>query len=178
MPRVFRKTKNRGGHHIYTCDKCGNEIEAGTDYLTWKFNRGSRYFRHPECGYPHRSELSHSKMGGLWDAVDDFDVSGCASPDEIKEALEAVASAAREVATEYSEAVNNIEQAFPSGNNTSEACRATADELEGWADELEGWEPSEDYDGVETQGDEFERYLESCRDEAQDLVNNQPEYQG
>lgn len=191
MPRVFRKTKNRGGHKEYRCsaptclmEKDGGSrvILAGEEYYTWKFNRGARFFRHAACGIPSRGELTNSKMGPLWDAVDQFDVSGCGSADEIKEALESVAQDARSVAEEYIDSADNIEQAFPSGNPTSEACRATGEELEAWADELESWEPDNEWDPEEHEEDErddqFEAWLGECRDAATELISNAPEYQG
>lgn len=174
MPRVFRKTKNRGGHHVYHCDKCGKEIEAGQDYLTWKFNRGSRFLRHAECGMPRRSELTNSKMGPVYDAVDGFDPEGM-MPDDIKGELESIAAVAREVGEEYTESADNIEGAWPSGNPTSEACRATGEALETWAGALESWEP----DGDEPEGDdEKEQWLDTQREAAQEVVNEQPEYEG
>ena len=124
MPRAFLKTKNRGGHKTYKCTVCGEEIKAGEQYYTWKFNRGGRYFQHAHHGHPKRSQLSNSKMGEVWDAVDDFDVTGAESIDDIKTALEDAACAADNVASEYNDSADNIEQAFPSGNSTSEACRA------------------------------------------------------
>lgn len=187
MPRVFLKTRNRGGEKTYKCDKCGKTIEPGQEYLTWKFNRGARYLRHATCGYPRRSELSNSKMVGVWDAVDAFDVSGATSADDIKSDLESVAQAAREVAQEYADSADNIEASWPAGNPTSEACRATSDELEAWADELESWEPDsespdvDDFEGGEASDEYAEAYdswLQECRDSAQDKVNEAPEYQG
>lgn len=182
MPRVFRKMKNRGGHKVYQCSapKCkmkSRDVLPGQEYLTWKFNRGSRYFRHVECGMPRRSELSQSKMGPVWDAADDFDIGTCTTPEDISAALSVVAEAARQVAQEYGEAAENIIMAFPSGNATSEACGATGDELDSWADALEAWEadPAE-YDTE--QFDTEEHWLEAIREQAQDLVNEQPEYQG
>lgn len=191
MPRVFRKTKNRGGHKVYACsaptcrierDGGTRDIRPGDDYLTWKFNRGSRFFRHAECGYPKRSELSNSKMAAVWDAVDDFDVSAAASAEDIKSDLEAVAQAAREVADEYQAAADSILSAFPSGNTTSEACSTTADELNSWADDLESWEPDDEFDADNYTGVDAEEaeqaWLEECRQSAQDKVNESPEYQG
>jgi hypothetical protein len=179
VPRVFRKTKNRGGHHVYQCEAqpClaeglggTRDIIAGQDYLTWKFNRGGRHFRHAACGHPRRSELTNSKMGAVYDAVDDFDPTTCETLEDLQAALQDVATAANDVAAEYGEAADGIESSWPSGNPTSEACRATADELESWANNLESWEPTAD----ESDDD----YLDAIREEAQELVNESPEYQG
>lgn len=175
MPRAFLKTKNRGGHHTYKCTVCGKSIEPGDDYYTWKFNRGGRYWQHASHGPPKRSQLSQSKMGEVWDAVEAFDVSEATDPADIKAALESVAEAARSVAEQYSEAAQNILSAFPSGNSTSESCQGTADELEAWASNLDSWESdADDEEGTR----DPEEWLEEVRNSAQELVDEQPEYQG
>lgn len=179
MPRAFLKTKNRGGHKTYSCTVCGKPIEAGEDYYTWKFNRGGRYFQHATHGHPRRSQLSNSKMAEVWDAVDTLDLSSCETPDDIKQALESVAQTAREVSEQYIESADNIEQSFPSGNPTSEACRTTGEELESWADTLESWDPDEDeFVKDDSSYDDEESWLEAQRESAMDVVNEQPEYQG
>jgi len=174
MPRPFLKKKNRGGHHVYTCTVCGEPIKAGEQYWTWKFNHGARYFQHAEHGRPKPSQLTNSKMGELYDAVEAFDPSSCESVDDIKSALADVAEAARSVGEQYGEAADGIESAWPSGNPTSEACRSTADELDSYASSLESWEPDTD----EGDADDKEEWLEECRSAASDLVNDHPEYQG
>lgn len=177
MPRAELKKKNRGGKHVYTCAKCGKPIIAGENYYNWKFNFGSRYYQHAEHGYPKPSQLTNSKMGEVDDAVSEFDISGCNSPDEILAELCAVAEAANSVAQQYGESADTIESSWPSGNPTSESCRATADELESWADELEGWTP--DYDEWDKEAhDSEEEWIEDCRDSAQTLMDDKPEYQG
>ena len=177
MPRVFIKKKNRGGTKIFTCSECGKPIEAGQEYLTWKFNRGDRFFRHPEHGMPRRSELiSNSKMGQVWDAVDDFDVSTCTTLGDIKAVLASVAKVARSVAEQYEESVENILTAWPSGNPTSEACQSTAHELRSWAINLELWRADPGKYNAK-QFDTKEAWLETIREQAQDVVNEQPEYQ-
>jgi hypothetical protein len=177
MPRAFLKTRNKGGKHTYRCGVCGRDILPGEDYYTWKFNRGGRYWQHAEHGAPRRSQLTNSKMGEVYDAVDTFDISELTDAEDIKAALSSVANSARSVADEYEQSADSIEQAFPSGNSTSEACRATADELNDWADRLESWEP--DYDEYDAdQFDTEEDWHESTRESAWELVNEQPEYQG
>lgn len=177
MPKAFLKTKNRGGTKVYTCSRCGEAIAPGEDYYTWKFNHGGRYFQHAHHGYPLRSQLTNSKMGPVWDAVDTFDVSGATSVDDIRSDLEAVAGAAREVADEYNSSADSIEGSWPSGNPTSQACRDTADALEAFADEIEAWTP--DYDEWDKeQFDSEDDWLEDCRNSASELMNDCPEYQG
>lgn len=184
MPRAFLKTKNCGGHKVYKCTVCNKPVEAGTQYYTWKFNHDGRYFQHAEHGPPKPSQLTNSKLGAVLDAVEGCDLAACESADGIKSALADVASAATDVAAEYSEAADGIESSWPSGNPTSEACRTTAEELETWANNLETWEPENDEPEPEHDQDEeamemlMEEWLEACRGEAQDLLDEQPEYQG
>ena len=176
MARAFLKTKAPKGRE-YICEKCGKVIEPGTQYYSWKFNFGATHMQHAEHGPPRASQLTNSKMGEVYDAVSDFDVSSCESPEDMKAALQSVADAARSVAEQYGESADNIEASWPSGNPTSEACRNTQQELESWADSLESWEPDHDSWDKE-QHDTEEDWLEECRESASGVLDDQPEYQG
>ena len=203
MPRAFLKTKNRGGHHVYKCTRCGDDIIAGQSYYTWKFNRGGRYYQHADHGYPLPSQLSHSKIAQLLDAIQLADLGSAESVDDIKAVLQGVADSAREVGQEYSDSADNIESSWPSGNPTSEACRETSDNLDSYADDLEQWEPSTDWDediGLEdarrewdeknpdNQGDSTgidtlvelakEEWLDEQRESARAAMDEHPEYSG
>lgn len=177
MPRAFLKTKNRGGHHSYRCTRCGETIEAGQKYYTWKFNRGSRFFQHAEHGPPLPSQLTHSKMAEVLDAVHTADFSEVSSIEDIKAILQEVASAGTSVADQYNESADTIESSWPNGNPTSEACRNTASELEDWVSSLENWEPQDDEFDAESHDSE-EEWLEAEANSAEELVNEHPEYQG
>lgn len=176
MPRAFLKKKNRGGKHVYTCGKCHKPVQAGEQYWTWKFNHGGRFYQHTTCGAPQRSQMTNSKMGQVWDAVESFDVSACESPEDILTELSTVAEAATTVAEEYTSAADGIESAWPAGNPTSEACRATAGELESWAQELGSWAPDYDEWNPETH-DTKEEWLDEIRESASRLMEDCPEYQ-
>lgn len=185
MPKVITIKRKAAGHRVYICQVCGEPVQPGEVYHTWKFNRGARYWQHKKCGFPKRSMLTNSKMGTVYDAVDSFDVSAVESTDEIKELLAQVAEAARSVAEEYGESADTIEDSWPSGTPVSEACRATSEELHSYADTLENWEPSQEKPEMdEADGDEqeynetVEDWLQHMRDEASDLVVEHPEYQG
>lgn len=174
MPRVYQKVKNAGGHKIYVCAACRKPVRSGQPYFTWKFNRGLRHFQHVSCGMPRRSSLTNSKMSAVYDAVDDFDSQDAGSPEELKTKLEEIAAVARETADEYEAAAAAILSSFSAGNPTSDACEATATELNSWADELDGWEPSIT---EPDEGEDREDMMEALRHEAQEIVDDAPEYQ-
>jgi len=112
-------------------------------------------------------------MARVDDAVQDADLGSLTSGDEIETALGQVADIAREVAEEYGESADNIESNFPSGNPTSEACRAAQEGLESWAEDLDSWTADEKEDD-----EDEDDYLERVREEAQDALGEQPQYEG
>ena len=68
MPRVTTRTKNRGGRDRH-CGRCGEVIKPGEKYYTWAFRYGgSRFncYRH----HPRQSELTQSKMSGVYAAIE------------------------------------------------------------------------------------------------------------
>src|SRR5882672_463419 len=136
MPKVHKKKKTARGTKTYRCvaPDCrydDREIKPGQNYYEWtKYKQPSQY-QHAKCGYPRRSQLSDSKMGSVWDAVDGAAIGNCVSVEDIEAALEAVAATAREVASEYEEAGNT-------SSPSAEACQTISQELDSWADDLEG----------------------------------------
>jgi len=112
-------------------------------------------------------------MAVIDEAVAKFDISGAESIEDIKSALEDLAGEARSVAEEYAESASNIEQAFPSGNATSEACQTASAALDSWADDLEGWEPGDKLDEMTE-----EEFVEQERYAANELLADQPSYEG
>jgi len=174
MPRVHKVKRIKGGVKEYICVKCRKPIEPGQEYYHWTKYKQSVRQQHVTCGYPKRSQLSDSKMGPVWDEIDGFNPSELEQVDDIKSALQSIAGVATDVAAEYNESADGIEQQF-SNSPTGDACREVADALESWAADLENWEPSADTEeGTKT----FEDWLEEVREEAQDIVSEAPEYNG
>lgn len=171
MPKVHKVKRTRGGKKKYICVKCREEIVAGEEYYHWTKYRSPIRQQHVKCGFPKRSQLSNSKMGPVWDAVDDAssELQKCTSVEDLKAALESVAQTAHDVASEYEESADNIEQQF-SSSATADACRQAAEQLEDWAESLESWDPSIDVIDDET--------LDQARSEAEDKLGEQPEYEG
>jgi hypothetical protein len=176
VPKVHRVKRTRGGKKEYRCVKCGKPIEPGQEYYHWtKYKQPVRQ-QHVSCGYPKRSQLSNSKMGPVWDAVDDAiaELQKGQTLEDFKSTLESVAQTAHDVASEYEESADNIEQQF-SSSATADACRNAAEQLESWAEDLENWEPSVDTDEGTKPVDEW---LDQVREEAIEKLGEQPEYEG
>jgi hypothetical protein len=121
MPRVYTKTKNRGGKKLsYSCSRCSEPILPGQTYHEWSFRYGPKMRQHTQHGLPRRSQLTMSKM-------------------------EEAASTIREVASEYEEAAEPFGY---SGENQEryEALDGWADEFENFdLPEREDGESEEDY---------------------------------
>ena len=169
--KVHTVTRTKGGSKQYLCTACHEPILPGQKYHHWTPYRSTTRQRHVSCGYPRPTELSNSKIAVVDEAVQDLDLSG--NVEDMKAALEGLASTAEEVASEYNDSADGIESHFPSGNPTSEACRNVAEALESWAQELQSWDPDD-----REEDDDEDDYLDACRESAQELVGNKPEYEG
>lgn len=183
MPRVYDKRANVGAKKK-TCGKCNKEIKPGDRYYTWSFRYGGTYLRHVSCGHPRQSELTQSKLSGVYAAQED----GQAAIDEwdgeeasdIAQALNDAAEAAREVATEYEDGIQNMPDSLQQGSVAEEmqekadAINAWADELESAASDVEGEDKPEEPDlgGIRKQS------KEAKSDPDQDAKEAQEEYEG
>lgn len=158
MPRVNVRTKNRAGEDRF-CGRCERKIEPGETYRSWSFRYGGTHFRchRPECA-PRQSELTQSRMGDVYAAIEDAQASlpGADGHEEIQDLVQGVADVVQEVADEYREA----DEAFGGHGATENAERA--DELEGWSGDLEAFYPEDEDD------------LEDVRSEAEDLLGGCP----
>ena len=112
------------------CGKCGTTIEPGDPYKWTEIKMqygGRRLVRCSTCPTWRPSELSTSKMAGIYAAQE----------------------AVREVAEEYRESAQAIEDGFGHPTYQSDELNERADELDGWADDVEGvdfdeWDPDPD----------------------------------
>lgn len=160
MPRVHAKTKSNRGR-TRTCGRCGKTIEPGERYFTWSFRYGGAHFA-CSAHYPRASELTQSKMGQVYAALENAEdaVALATDLDDVEVAVQGAAEGVREVADEYREAAEAMGAA---GAENEEK----ADSLEGFADELESWEPAfvEDEEGDA---------LESAKDEARERLGEVP----
>lgn len=135
---------------LLRCESCGKDIEIGTPYkhVTPKSGPygGYQRNRHADCPTWRPSELSSSKMAAIMAAQESFEdqIASAEDWDTIKQLLDEVAEAAREVASEYGESADNMEDGFGHETSASAELREKSDALEGWADELEQAIDSED----------------------------------
>jgi hypothetical protein len=135
MPRVYAQKKSSRGA-VRTCGRCGRTILPGEKYYQWSFRfGGTRY----NCGdhYPRQSELTQSKMSGVYAAIESAEDSlpGAETVDDVNAIVQATAEEIRSVAEEYSEAAEAMGAAGESSDS-----RERADTLKSAADELEQWE--------------------------------------
>jgi hypothetical protein len=164
VARVITRTKTRGGKKDYTCGACGKKIAPGEIYHKWSFRYGGTHYRCKDH-YPRRGELTQSKMGTIYDAIDDAqkEIGELTSAVEIEDAVHAVAQDVQEAVDEYREAAEHF------GGQGESAERA--DELEGWQSDLDSWRTSVAYDDEETMSEDT---LEEIRQEACDALDQCP----
>jgi len=170
--RVHYVQKARAAKSPRKCRRCGHEVEVGEPYKHAEPRFGPRLFWCKDHT-PKRSETSSSKLGPVWDAMDEFDPSGYESADELTSAVQSIADTAREIGEEYQEGIDNMPEGLQEGH-VAEESREKVDALEAYADELEQWEAEEDE--LDEDADEDERddhdALASAREEASDVVGN------
>lgn len=135
------------------CGRCGKKIKKGEPYIHWKFRYGGKRIRCLECPRPRYSELIFSgKLSaieaareGIQDAIEAF--RGDHDSDSLRSALETAAEDVRQVAEEYRESAQNIEDGFGHStqqcddlNERADAVEAGADQIESAAGDLEDFE--------------------------------------
>lgn len=159
MPRVKEQKKSKRGTRICGREGCGIEIKPGETYYWWSFRYGGRQVR-CSAHFPKQSELTQSKMSGVYasveSAVEQLETMDLTIED-ITNLVHEVGEAAQEVVGEYREAAENFGGA---GENAERA-----DELEGWAGELEGFEP----DVPEEEEFDEEAHDEEAKDRSEEL---------
>lgn len=139
VTRVEKSMKPAG-----PCERRGCEvvIEKGMPYLWYKVGFRSKH-KHVRCvDHPPRpSERESSNLASAYAAVEDFEdqIGGLETVDDIQSALEEVAEAFRELASEYEEASTD-----DNGTVFNTVAEERAEALESAADEIDGWYPDED----------------------------------
>ena len=137
MPRVSTKKKNKGGKaESYRCDSCQEPIVAGQEYYEWSFRYGGTHRQHTTHGHPKQSQLTQSKMSGVYSAIESAEESlaSAESIDDLKAALDDCKGSIEEVRDEYQESIDNM--ISPDGAVAQE-CQEKIDALESFMEELE-----------------------------------------
>ena len=143
MARIYHIKRAR---KTWKCESCGKEIEPGQPYKhvsprPGPWAHGRKRTRCAECPTWKQSELTFSKMAGVYAAEEDFAVvmASWAPEDgleEIETALEGFAAQVEEVADEYEESANNIEDGCGHSTYQSEELLEKADGLRDWANDV------------------------------------------
>jgi uncharacterized protein YoaH (UPF0181 family) len=137
-----------------TCQKCGKPISAGDPYKWVAIRptpRSSRkYKRCASCPNWKPSELSSSKLAAIYAVQEDFEEYNFETFEDIQSFMESAGDAIRDVAEEYRESAQNIEDGFGHETYVSQELADKADTLEGWADDVAAWYGEEwDEDSIE-----------------------------
>jgi hypothetical protein len=144
------------------CEKCGLEIKVGDPAV--RFAVGFRGFTRtrctkPEC-FPKPSERESSLVADLYAAQEELDLSTAGTLEELEQARDDIANAAREVATQYEDS-----EMFEKNYDLQER----ADMLNNAADELENWEP--EGEEPEEDADEYETWIDAARSSLESAIN-------
>lgn len=130
MPRVFEKTKNKGGKGEYRCCGCSDPIVPGEKYYEWSFRYGGTYRQHTKHGRPKNSQLTQSKLSTVYEAIETLEESlpHAETKDDITSAVEECLSQIEEVKSEYEQAYETI---------PNEDTQSKIDALDSFISELE-----------------------------------------
>lgn len=133
--------ETKGVRKVLECGRCQIRIRRGDEYLWFQHAyrpKTIRCLKH----YPSQSELTTSdKLARLYSIQEGFDAllkefHKATNADDVTSALEAAEDEAREVAGEYDESADNIEEGFGHETSMSEEIRGKGDSCETWADAL------------------------------------------
>lgn len=147
------------------CLRCGHEVQVGETYRSAEPRYGPIKIWCKDH-HPKRSELTSTKLAAVYDAQDEFNPNVYASVDDLKEALNEIASVVSEVADEYQESIDAMPEGLQEGSPVAEDMREKVDVLQEYASSLEDWDPDD------TGEDDDEDGLESAREQAQEAVNS------
>lgn len=166
MPKVKLVTKSKAGKP-YSCDKCRKAIEPGQQYYSWSFRFGGTQRQHQDCGVPRASQLTQSKMSGVYSAIETAEdgLAGASSTEDFTSLLSDCASEVDSVKEEYQDALDNMPESLQS-SSVGEEIQEKIEALETFSDELSNTD-FEEREGGETKED----WLEKLRTEAEQVLS-------
>ena len=180
MPRVSEKKKNKAGKP-YDCGQCSDKIVAGETYYEWSFRYGGTHRQHAKHGRPKQSQLTQSKMSGVYSAVEAAEdaIQSADCVEDLRSALDECASSVGDVRDEYQEGIDGM--ISPDGVVGQES-QEKIDALEEFISELESASGSlEDFSDEEPELDsetreEWEQaereHLDGQRETASEALGN------
>jgi DNA repair ATPase RecN len=176
--RVTEHKKSKAGRE-YPCEKCPDLIVAGDQYFEWTPYKSASRRQHSKHGHPTQSQLTTSKLSGVYSAIEDASASVTAAEDvsDIAQALRDCATTCEEVKGEYEEALEALPDGLRDSSDMQEKVDAldtfldslntAADEVDGTSFEDEKSEPSlDDEEKHEEWVENKEAWLQEQRDAA------------
>jgi hypothetical protein len=122
------------------CDKCGKEIKVGDPYKWTEIKMtygGMKKVRCMDCPSWKQSELTMSKMSGVYAAQEMVEDTDVLSVEDLESLRDDAVSQIEEVAQEYEDSATNIEEGFGHSTSMSEELNEKAESLRSWADEIQ-----------------------------------------
>lgn len=140
------------------CCRCPEPIVKGEEYHQWaiKSQRGGTVYRqHTSHGHVRQSQLTHSKMSGVYAAIEGAEdaLSSAETCEDVAEALRSAASDVEGVRDEYQESLDNMPEQLQQGD-TGQQIQEKVDGLEEFADALNS--AADDCEGMHEEVDEPE----------------------
>lgn len=172
MAKIYESTKSSRGE-THNCDKCHQPITTGQKFLYWKLSMNSPlHRRHAACGRPRPSELTSSKLSGVYAAVESAEDALNAlgkedTPADIAQILNDCAGEVESVKDEYQESLDNMPEPLqqgPTGQDMQEKIESLEtfhNVLTDKASDLEGLEKDDD---DEDQEDWFNGLVSEAQD--------------
>src|SRR3990172_2301991 len=150
MPRVHQRTAHKS-KKPRKCDKCGEPIIPGQRFCTWQFRYSGAKYRHGEHGAPRPSDLTQSKLSGLYAARESAEdtLKEWTELSDLADALRECASEAEAVKEEYESAIEAMPEQFQESSPAAEDMREKIEAIESWMEELENAES--DIEGMEAE---------------------------
>lgn len=115
-------------------------IEVGDSYYWWKFRHGGKHYSKTA---PRPSQLTNSdKLSRAYACAEQLEdlaagLTADSTPEEIADAMDEIVSEINDIAQEYRDSADNINNAFTGGSQTADDCEEKADSLGEWAQEVE-----------------------------------------
>jgi hypothetical protein len=146
------------------CEKCGKEIEVGSPYKWVQIKTtygGIKKVRCGDCPGWKPSELSMSKMSGVYAAQEEADDTDVSSIEDLEALRESIAEQIEAVGEEYEQSGQNMEDGFEHATSMSDELKEKGESIKNWADEIRNVDFDEVPDCEECNG-EGTKECESC----------------
>ena len=126
------------------------KIEVGDSYYHWGTKSGGRFVKRYSKTQPTRSQLTNSEFLGQLYEIYDTQIPACETPDDLREAAQAVRDLGEEQRGKYDNMPDGLQQGDTGQllESRADGCDTAADEIETaaqeWEDALENDELSEE----------------------------------